>query len=385
MTSLTPQPIFSAEELEYNSKLRDELFNLVSSGDSILFVGSGLSISVGFPSWDGLLKQLEALACKVGNGFTIDNDLRENDPLAYADKIKKYFLDNNRIDRYNAELHSIFSRKTPNFKEFHKKLVKLPFPIVLTTNYDTVLSDALLQVHIDEQKTPDPDLCFPVNDETRPLVSKFLLALHKSLDFPKKVAHLHGYFSRQNEIILTKSDYEKCYNISLSSQTQDLFKPSLHFLVLWSLMATRRIVFFGFGMKDPYLIRLLENVCSELWQWERPTHINIASIESGTASVSKAYAEQLRERFGVDTFFYENEDSTHGRLESLIEELHQVCHPHKKSSSSILEQNPENNTNSLTDTQKLVQEAQGSATGMMSSWILSTNKKLNMGIEDENN
>src|SRR5690606_7064430 len=112
-------------------------------------------------------------------------------------------------------------------------LVKLPFSIILTTNYDTVLSDALLQVQIEEGKNLDPELCFPVNDGTRPLISKFLMALHKSLDFPKKVAHLHGYFSRQNELVLTKSDYEKCYNISLDGQA-DKQSLSLHFLVLWS-------------------------------------------------------------------------------------------------------------------------------------------------------
>ncbi|MFA5583156.1 MAG: SIR2 family protein, partial [Bacteriovoracaceae bacterium] len=212
--------LFSDEELAYNTKLKTDLFNLVSSGDSILFVGSGLSIPVGFPSWDGLLKQLETLALSVGTGFVADNNMRENDPLLYADKIKKHFSDNSLLPRYYNKLHETFDRKKPiNFRESHKKLVRLPFPIILTTNYDTVLSDALLQVQ-SEGQLPLEDLCVPVSDGTRPLVSKLLLALHKSLDFPKKVAHLHGYFSRQNELVLTKSDYERCYNISLDGQTE---------------------------------------------------------------------------------------------------------------------------------------------------------------------
>ena len=370
--------IFTSDELEYNTKLRTELFNLISSGDSILFVGSGLSMSVGFPSWDGLLKHLEALASSIGKGFAVDNNLRANDPLQYADVIKKHFHDNSQIARYHNELHKIFERKKPNnFRDLHKKLVKLPFPIILTTNYDTVLSDALLQVQSEEKKPLDPDLCFPVNDETRPLVSKLLMALHKSLDFPKKVAHLHGYFSRQNELVLTRSDYEKCYSISLDAQTQQQQKLSLHFLVLWSLMATRRIVFFGFGMKDPYLKLLLENVCRELWQWERPTHINIAPIELSSAQDSKANAKKLREEFGVDTFFYENGDGKHKGLEDLITELHDNCFPPEPKESPIAEPTS-NPANIVAD---LITQAQGSATGH-SAWITEMNKKLSVSVQN---
>jgi hypothetical protein len=366
--------LFTSEELEYNTKLRTELFNLISSGDSILFVGSGLSMSVGFPSWDGLLKQLETLALSVGTGFVVDNNMRENDPLLYADKIKKHFSDNSLLARYYNKLHEIFEKKKPNnFRDSHKKLVRLPFPIILTTNYDTVLSDALLQVQSEDKKPLDSDLCFPVNDETRPLMSKFLMALHKSLDFPKKVAHLHGYFSRQNELVLTKSDYEKCYNISLDGQAEKQ-NLSLHFLVLWSLMATRRIVFFGFGMNDPYLKLLLENVCRDLWQWERPTHINVAPIESSSAKASIDDAKKLREEFGVDTFFYENGDGTFKELEELITELHDFIFPSQPKESPLTE--PTSNTASTVA--DLITQAQGSATGH-SSWITDMNKKLSVG------
>ena len=375
--SIISQPIFTPEELKHNNQLREELFKLVSSGDSILFVGSGLSMSVGFPSWDGLLMRLEDLALKIGTGFIKDDVLRATDPLQYADKIKNHFHDNSQMARYNNELHKIFEKKSPsNFKEFHKQLVKLPFLTILTTNYDTILSDALIQVQNDERKPLDIDTCFAVNDETRPLISKFLLALHKSLDFPKKVAHLHGNYIRQNEIILTKSDYEKCYNISLNGQAQGESKLSIHFLVLWSLMATRRIVFFGFGMKDPYLKLLLENVCKELWQWERPTHINVTDISSDTEKQSKADAVELREEFGIDTYFYENEDGTYQGLENLIRELHDNCFPSERKAS------PFNKDSNLTN--DLVKEAQGSATGVMPEWITGMNKKLSAGIQNEN-
>lgn len=390
MNSITPQPIFTPKELEHNSKLREELFGLVASGDSILFVGSGLSMSVDYPSWDGLLLRLEGLAQRVNNQFTPDNKQRDSSPLDYANKLKDIFDKANEIGTYYNELTKIFSapEQGDSFKEFHKFLVQLPFSLIMTTNYDPVLSNALLK-SIEENNEPRrTNLCFAMNAETIPQLSKFLLSLHKTMKSSKQIAHIHGYHDRPKEIILTKQDYEKYYfeieSDSDGNKTQE--KVTIHFLVLWSLIATRRIVFFGFGMRDPYLLQLLEDVRKRLWRWDKPTHINVASISTQTASEVKNQAVFLKEKYGVDTYFYMDEDSTHRQLEVLIEELYQFCYPHKKSVSiaTILEQGPESSTNLNPDAQKALKEAQGAATGIIPSWISSTNSKLNMGIENEN-
>ena len=390
MSSLPYEPIFTSDELNRNLKLKNELFDLVSSKDAILFVGSGLSISVGYPSWDALLVRLEKLAQRVDKQFSPNKTLRESKPLVYASFLREIFEKNNEIDTYYNELTNIFSRskQDPCFKDHHKKLVQLPFSLIMTTNYDPVLSEALLKSIDEENKEPlRTNLCFSMSEDTIPQLSNFLLSLHKGLKSQKQIAHIHGYYDRPKEIILTKQDYERCY-FNRTSENKSEQGTTIHFLVLWALIATRRIVFFGFGMKDPYLLQLLKDVRKRLWRWDKPTHINIASICDKSASEVKSQAGFLKEKYGVDTYFYENEDATHKQLEVLIGELYQSCCKSQESSSTgtVLQQGLEDTKDSKEEKniEQLSKDTRESAIGEISSWISSINKKLNMDIKDEN-
>lgn len=378
MSNSASQSIFTPEELEHNSKLKTELFNLIGSGDSILFVGSGLSMSVGYPSWDNLLIQLEELAKRVNTQFTSDKVQRESSPLEYANTLKDIFGSANELETYYGELERIFSAPDhgDSFKSFHKQLVQLPFSLIMTTNYDPVLSAALLKSIEDNDELRRTNLFFAMNEETIPQLSKFLLSLHKGMKNPKQIAHLHGCYDRPKEIILTKKDYEKYY--FKKEKEDDSPQVTIHFLVLWALIATRRIVFFGFGMKDPYLLQLLEDVRKRLWRWDRPTHINIAAINEQNAGEIKSQAQSLKDRYGVNTYLYENRDNSHKQLETLIGELHNNYFPLKPKESPLDEEADGNLTANL------VKEAQGSATGVMSEWIIGMNKKLSTGIQNEN-
>lgn len=389
MNEITSEPIFSSEELERNQVLKDELFELISSEDAILFVGSGLSIPVGYPSWDALLVRLETLAQKVDSDFSPNQTLRESSPLDYASFLRKVFEKADEATTYFNELTTIFSRpeRGPSFKDHHKKLVQLPFSLIMTTNYDPVLSEALLK-SIQENNDPlRTDLCFSMNEDTIPQLSNFLLSLHKGMSNQKQIAHIHGYHNRPKEIILTKQDYERYYFNRTSEQDGEQ-ETTIHFLVLWALIATRRIVFFGFGMKDPYLLQLLEDVRKRLWRWDKPTHINIASICDKTASEVKTQATFLKEKYGVDTYFYENKDQSHKQLEVLIEELYQSCchfDDASKTDEKLQQGTPSDDSGKESKKiEQLLEDATGSATGEMPSWISSTNKKLNMDVKDEN-
>lgn len=381
MTSIASQPsqpLFTDEELNKNYDLKKNLFDLVLSGDAVLFVGSGLSIPIGYPSWDRLLIRLEELAQKVNAQFSPDKNFRESSPLDYANVLKKVFEKEDEVSTYYNELSIIFSRQSQGacFREYHKKLIQLPFSLMMTTNYDPALSEALLKSIEEKKEPPRTDLCFAMNEETIPQLSNFLLSLHKNIKSAKKIAHLHGYHDRPKEIILTKQDYEKYY--FKKEKEEDSPQITTHFLVLWALIATRRIVFFGFGMKDPYLLQLLEDVRKRLWRWDTPTHINIAAINQKNAEEVKSQAVSLKDRYGVSTYFYENLDNSHKQLEILISELHNNCFP-PKPKESHLDEDVANST--IAD--GFVEKAQGSATGMMPKWITEMNRKMSTGIQNE--
>ena len=117
------QKIFAPEEEKENNERKEELIELVRSGEAVLVVGAGSSKRVGYPDWSCLLKELEDFAgeynksCrssekkvqddlekpgfwqKLGffvrflnmrKSFKPNCEKREKDPLAYAEDIKSY-------------------------------------------------------------------------------------------------------------------------------------------------------------------------------------------------------------------------------------------------------------------------------------------------------
>ena len=141
---MNDQEIFTSEEQKENIERKRELIELVASGEAVLIVGAGSSARVGYPDWSDLLKKLEDLASKLGNDFYQNDQKREKDPLEYAEDIKSYIRDKtDGLGRYHDFLYSLFQLKSPSYNKFHRLLVDLPVRGILTTNYDTVLTEAL--------------------------------------------------------------------------------------------------------------------------------------------------------------------------------------------------------------------------------------------------
>lgn len=304
-------PLFSGTEIEALEKSKSSLIKLLQAREGILFVGSGTSTRVGFPTWDALLGDLETLAGTVGTGFTPNPTLRAQDPYQYADYIKTHIQDAGEIDQYHAQLDRIFQPRNPNYHGFHQALVRLPFQGFVTTNYDTIISEAITSLEA------RGEIRFSVSEDTKNQVSKFLFSLNKSFGLPTKVAHLHGCYDNPRGIILSQQDYVKAYEAP----------RGIHQNVLWSLLATRRVVFVGFGMRDRYLMDLLKRASADLWRWDQPSHFNITSISTQNpteAAEAKERAGVLRRNFGVETIFYER-GADHSQLERLIEELNEKC------------------------------------------------------------
>ena len=168
------QEIFTSEERDENTERKRELIELVRSREAILIVGAGSSKRIGYPDWPGLLQELESVADRWSDGFKPDTAKREDDPLAYAEDIKSYICEQkNGLKRYYASLEQLFEVKDSRCKDFHKRLVLLPFRGILTTNYDIVLEAALDEVG--QPSTPDTSLV--INKDSAGQVDKFLRGL----------------------------------------------------------------------------------------------------------------------------------------------------------------------------------------------------------------
>lgn len=317
--------VFTPEERDQNEARKGQLVELVASKEALLLVGAGSSALVGYDTWPKLLKKLERLACNCGSDFIVDERKRDGDPLEYAEDIQMHMKKTESLDKYYKLLYREFG---PQYSpiDFHRTLVKLPFKGMLTFNYDKVLETAL----------GISDNTLTIEEGAALRVSEFLL----SLDFkkyPSRIAHIHGVYDKPSSIILSRADYIKFYGLAPSkgeseSKLQNIVPSwSLHRKLLWAILATRRVVFVGFSMDDPYLSEILQLVSRDLWRWDESIHFAVMSISQETADETKIKAKRLKETYGVDVVFYEDFNNSHRGLKQIIAEIARECKVPRKS------------------------------------------------------
>lgn len=261
------------EKLRQNSARREAVLSLISSGEAIAFVGAGLSSPLGYPSWSALLGKLHAQAQQIAT-FDPPEHIKQH-VLQYAEVIKEHFKKSEGgIDQYRSILGREFGPRQDgeNCTCTHRLLVRLPFRGFVTTNYDECIEDALRGYAVDMlgRSRPDPGVIIKANKADSHRVSLFLRSISdKAGKNQSYVAHLHGRHDDTQNVILTANDYLQAYDRAAQSDKGPLdnrFVP-LHRQLAWSLFATRRMVFVGCSMDDPYIKALLDTVAYDLWEW----------------------------------------------------------------------------------------------------------------------
>lgn len=106
----------------------DEIASEIVRGKAVLFVGAGLSVGVGLPSWKDLSLEL---ATEIGCSTTLS-------PLDIA----QYYENEKGRHALHEKLRSKFKEGAVSYGENHRKLVSLGFRTIITTNYDRLLEAA---------------------------------------------------------------------------------------------------------------------------------------------------------------------------------------------------------------------------------------------------
>ena len=300
-------------------------------------------------------------------GFERKKVKPELDLLEYASNLKLNICKQKDGERkYNELLERLFDDEFDDeFKEFrcddfHKTLVSLPFRGILTTNYDMVLEAALDSIG----QSPAYNNSLVIKRGSTGQVDKFIRGLSDQ-NISRRIAHLHGRYDFPESIILTSEDYKETYDFVVTKETSELklsrklslLNPlnsdqgvegnsvNLHQMLLSAVFTTRRVVFVGFSMKDPYLNKILETVTKNLGRQGKPIHYVIMSIASKNSKDSIENAKILQEKYGVVTVFYEKINDSHYRLERLIDEIDESCKGKKKKISINDQRDQMNQTN----------------------------------------
>ena len=212
----------------------------------LFFLGSGLSIGAGMPTWKDLLLEL---AVKAGNEQVTDRVaeiLKSDEPKRFqraGTLLQHEFFAQGEgaFDLWRRKLDEAFSReRSAAPSRVHDILVNLNWHRIITTNYDCLLEQAL------ERVQKEALVCNPRSPNRSRLESHHAPCIYK----------IHGDIADpESRIILTEQDYEELYRDGASS----IFEQTLGSL----LRSATVVLFLGYGHNDPYV----HEVIRKSMQW----------------------------------------------------------------------------------------------------------------------
>jgi Sir2- and TIR-associating SLOG family/SIR2-like domain len=186
----------------------------ITGGSAALFIGAGMSMQAGYPSWKVLLKEIAE---------DLKLDLDEEHDLA---GVAQFYLNKGSTGRMS--IAEIIRREFPPKKDVPhtlRLLAHLPVRNVWTTNYDRLIETAWdLQGKTLDVKSRNDD--FLVED---PWAHSTLFKMHGTVEHP-------------TEIVLAKEDYE-LYRRNRSGFHQALARQ----------LVSKHFLFLGFSFTDPNL------------------------------------------------------------------------------------------------------------------------------------
>lgn len=320
--------LLTNEALDANNSAFRNLVELIQSGDAILMAGAGCSGAL-FPAWSEFIEKLKKLAQDENPDFVIKS---END-LVIADQVK----DCVGVEKYYSFISDTFKPGDPPHLPYHELLCRIPFKAITTTNYDTVLESAYSAVFKEYPKS------LHFEGTTKSLILDFLQSLNFNKRPKRWIVHLHGIYSQTASIVLGSKEYSTKYgfelgvnNLTIQEQLQASqlsterinellilygYQWPLRRKLLWSLLATRRIVFIGFSMSDPYFSKMLEFVKNDLSTYNAETHFLVLRVTPKTMDRSLDQAARLKREYGIQTVFFQDEDGSYTELSRFIAEL----------------------------------------------------------------
>ncbi len=238
----------------------DELARSIHSRRAILFVGAGVSMVVGLPSWQALIDHMM-------EELEIDEDGRKRPGLDHPVLAEYYRLRRGSIGPLRSWMDREWKVSEDRVREsrIHQIVVSLDFPLIYTTNYDRNLEVAFDLADKPFRKIANARDLTVANQEGTQIV-KF-----------------HGDFDDDASLVLTESDYFA--RLNFDSPLDVKFRADA---------MSRTLLFIGYSMSD-LNIRLLLYRIWETWSrsvYERnrpPSYVFLPRASPAQAAVLGAW------------------------------------------------------------------------------------------------
>jgi len=272
-----------------------KLKQVLAQEDTVLFIGSGISLWAGLPTWSGMINQLaKFVESSGGQAELIRAEAKRGDLLQAA----SYGFDKLTKQQIGEFIRSACKFGVAQPHDIHKKIVSLGPRCFVTTNYDDLIEQSL-------RKWQPTRFYRPVTN--RHLTETAEIVHARAIDFIFKP---HGDAGDSDSIILTREQYRQLL-------PQGERQAALESLKM--LLASRPVVYFGFGLRDPDFI-YVRDLLTNTYKGGTRDHYAIM------ADVSGAEIDYWRRNYGIHLINYtttEHSDKSrnHIELSTLLDSL----------------------------------------------------------------
>lgn len=279
------------------------LVSKINLGRCFALVGSGPSSEIGYPSWEGLAKDVWAQVIKktpTADSKSFESFMAKKD---YPAAFRQAEVDLGSRANLVSVVRTCFVRKplSPTHP-IYEYLAKWPFACYLTTNYDNELQAYLSKAgqHYQPVQNRIEDLAV-----LRDGASHLIVKLHADLDHAE-------------HIVLTSQDYDKF----LTSPQVSPFRAKLQ-----QVFAVFDVFIVGHSITDPDL------------QWILATAKHTADpkhpIFMVLANATPGEQREFREKYNIRLLSYEDTDNSHRELKSHVVMADRFISPRGTISASV--------------------------------------------------
>lgn len=259
---------------ERNVERFEQLESCLIEGLVVPFIGAGISVECGFPTWKGHLIQ-------QGRTSGLDTD-HVNELLndGHYETVIEEIERNGRRDAFIQEIRDVFSR-TGRITQTTLRLTELFTDTIITTNYDHILEQAF-----DTGAENNLQLLDSSNILNQPEIDK------------TTIIKLHGDIKQPTRCIISKNQYNEAYG----NGTLDLTKPIPK--VLSYHYKTSSLLFLGCSLNRDRTMEVFQAVKTQMGDKDRPQHFSLESMPATEAELASRNAYLLN--FGITPIWFPN-------------------------------------------------------------------------------
>lgn len=259
---------------ERNVERFEQLENCLIEGLVVPFIGAGISVECGFPTWKGHLIQ-------QGRTSGLDTDhVSELLNNGHYETVIEEIEQNGRRDAFIQEIRDVFSR-TGRITQTTLRLTELFTDTLITTNYDHILEQAF-----DTGAENNLQLLDSSNILNQPEIDK------------TTIIKLHGDIKQPTRCIISKNQYNEAYG----NGTLDLTKPIPK--VLSYHYKTSSLLFLGCSLNRDRTMEVFQAVKTQMGDKDRPQHFSLESMPATEAELASRNAYLLN--FGITPIWFPN-------------------------------------------------------------------------------